>query len=281
MPAGILILLTVLAQGGDPWADHSPAVEYGEGAGFGQECYPDNILGPPDPEATPEVPSSSPEELLTLGYEGWVVLEFTDNIVVDGPGADFTVFENVMYLGGDDYYRECAFVEVSQDGESWSRFPWDPQTLEGLAGVWPTTGEDPTDPAVSGGDQFDLADLGLSWITHVRLVDCGAQVDDDGLFDLDAVAAVHWETGLEQRSTPSPQVLRVCSPFTASLVVETTSPGVLSVFSVYGRLLLSRTVQEGVSILDAEGLPRGCLMLILRPGNGSAPAAARAIRLQS
>ncbi len=278
MTPGILVLLAVLAQGGDPWADWSELVEYGEGAGFGQEYYPGNILGPPDPGATPEVPSSSPEELLTLGEDGWVVLEFTDNVVTDGPGPDLTVFENVMELGGGDYFRECAFVEVSQDGQTWTRFPWDPQTLEGLAGVWPTTGEDPTDPEVSGGDQFDLADLGLPWITHVRLVDCGAEVEDDGLFDLDAVVAVHWETAVETPSTAGP-VLRAGSPFRSSLTVEVSSPGLLRIFSADGRLLQSMRLPSGASSLDASCLSAGCCLLQFVPEGSAAADCCRAVKL--
>jgi len=278
MGAGILLLLTVLAQGGDPWADWSELVEYGDGAGFGQEYYPGNILGPPDPEATPEVPSSSPEELLTLGEDGWVVLEFTDNVVTDGPGPDLTVFENVMELGGGDYFRECAFVEVSQDGETWTRFPWNPQTLEGLAGVWPTTGGDPTDPEVSGGDQFDLADLGLSWITRVRLVDCGELVEDDGLFDLDAVVAVHWETGLEEPEDAETPI-RLCSPFDSSLRVNANRAGFLRLFSVDGRALLSRHLQSGSTSLSTDHLPRGCLLVVFEPHDGSAAVHARAVRI--
>ena len=279
MAAGILLLLTVLAQGGDPWADWSELVEYGEGAGFGQEYYPGNILGPPDPEATPEVPSSSPEELLTLGEDGWVVVEFTDNVVTDGPGPDLTVFENVMDLGGGDYFRECAFVEVSRDGETWTRFPWDPQTLEGLAGVWPTTGGDPTDPEVSGGDQFDLADLGLSWITRVRLVDCGALVEDDGLFDLDAVVAVHWETGVDGPSTAAGPMLQAVSPFRSSLTVKVSSPGLLRIFSADGRLLRSTRLPAGTSSLDASCLPAGCCLLQFVPESSAEAECCRTVKL--
>jgi len=280
MAVGILLLLTVLAQGGDPWADWSELVEYGDGAGFGQEYYPGNILGPPDPEATPEVPSSSPEELLTLGEDGWVVLEFTDNVVTDGPGPDLTVFENVMELGDGDYFRECAFVEVSQDGETWTRFPWDPQTLEGLAGVWPTTGGDPTDPEVSGGDQFDLADLGLSWITRVRLVDCGALVEDDGLFDLDAVVAVHWETGVEQTPTPSQPSIQVNSPFSSNLRVSVPDDGVLRVFSAAGRLVLQKEVTAGLTSVPANGLEPGCYLLIYISDSFLHPIRSKAVKLR-
>jgi len=200
-----LMLLCMIA---DPWADASPAVEYGPGAGYGQSYYPDNVLGPPDSTATPTFPSFGENNLLTLGTDGWVVLEFTDNSIINGSGADFTVFENVMETGSG-YFQECAFVEVSQDGEYWIQFPWNATTLEGLAGVMPTTGEDPTNPAISGGDQFNLDDVGLDLIRFVRLTDCGDAVADGGLFDLDAVAAVNWIEGSTRGSSGYSDVLLV------------------------------------------------------------------------
>jgi hypothetical protein len=51
---------------------------------------------------------------------------------------------------------------------------------------------DPLDPAVSGGDLFDLADLaadgGPSEVRYVRIVD---RADVEGDFDLDAIGVVH------------------------------------------------------------------------------------------
>ncbi len=259
-----LILLCCVA---DPWADASPAVEYGAGAGYGQAYYPENILGPPDPAATPSNPSFGENNLLTLGADGWVVLEFTDNSVINGDGADFTVFENVLDTGSG-YFQECAFVEVSQDGQYWIQFPWNPATLEGLAGLMPTTGDDPTNPAVSGGDQFDLEALGLDWIRFVRLTDCGDAVSDGGLFDLDAVAAVNWSTGIEA-STPSAPILVVTSPFSGSFTVTTEKAGNLLCYSIDGRVAGQWTVSSGSSTIDASGLPHGVLLFAL--GNSSFP----------
>ncbi|MEA3266441.1 MAG: hypothetical protein U9P42_05790 [Candidatus Fermentibacteria bacterium] len=258
----IAILLLCIAS--DPWADGSPAVEYGPGAGYGQSYYPENILGPPDPDATPTAPSFGEENLLTLGKDGWVVLEFTDNSIVNGSGADFTVFENVMDTGSG-YFQECAFVEVSQDGQYWVLFPWDATTKEGLAGLMPTTGEDPTNPEVSGGDQFDLEDLGLEWVRFVRLTDCGDAVPDGGLFDLDAVAAVNWSTGIEKESSPSPvsAYLFITSPFSSTFTVSTGETGTLSCYTVDGRLAGEWSVSEQHSTVSAFSLPAGVLLFVL------------------
>jgi len=261
-----LVLVPCSAAFSDPWADASPAVSYGPGAGFGQAYYPDNILGPPDPGATPTLPSSSPSELLTLGDAGWVVLQFTDNRVVDGEGVDFTVFENVMQ-SGSSYFRETAFVDVSQDGETWFRFPWDAVTLEGLAGVWPTTGGDPTNPEVSGGDQFDLHDLGLDWITFVRLTDCSGEVADGGLFDLDAVVAVNSEEmGIEGSSPELPEILCV-NPSMHHIELEVPCEGTIRVYGLDGRLEVETRIHAGSSTVGAEGrvMSPGMRIVVFEP----------------
>ena len=255
MTSALIFLLCISTA--DPWADGSPEVAYGEGAGFGQEYYPENILGPPDPEATTSFPSCSESELLTLGTNGRVVLEFVDNIVLDGAGPDFSVFENVFQFG-TIYFRECAFVEVSQDGFNWVMFPWDPETLEGLAGVWPTTGDDPTNPDVSGGDQFDLADIGMSWMKYVRLTDCGDDVQDGGLFDLDAVVAVNWqETEVFNRSDLG------CypNPVNDCLNVQVWVSGTVMLYSLNGRLIYVNQIPEGVSEIEMTGFSQGVYVL--------------------
>jgi hypothetical protein len=80
----------------------------------------------------------------------------------------------------------------------------------------PDNGVDPLDAAVSGGDPFDLAAVGLAWASHVRITDVAGAVSDPGDlpqfnvppgggFDLDAVAALHGcDPGAPPTSTPSP-----------------------------------------------------------------------------
>lgn len=260
-----LIILSLLT---DPWADASPAVEYGAGAGYGQSYYPENILGPPDPNATPSSPSFGESNLLTLGSGGWVVLEFTDNSITNGNGPDFTVFENVMQTGSG-YFQECAFVDVSQNGQYWIRFPWDETTLEGLAGVMPTTGNDPTDPSVSGGDQFDLQDIDLDWVRFVRLTDCGETVSDGGLFDLDAVTAVNWTTGINGDEENVPR-FSITSPFVSSFTVNTEETGTLFCYTIDGRVSGRWTVSGQPVTLNAADLPNGVLFFELNESSFSA-----------
>jgi Putative Ig domain len=145
-------------------------------------------------------------------YGGSITVSFENNLAFDGPGADFTIFENVFYIKGAAGYdpnsrmMEPAIVSVSQDGVAWHTFPFDFSPRydaktgalnlrhpfvynKGFAGVNPVIANgnnvDPTDPAVSGGDSFDLADLrvpGLAWIRYVRIQSTGEKwmVDADG-----------------------------------------------------------------------------------------------------
>jgi len=186
----------------DPWADAVISFEEGIGAGFGQNYYPQNVLGPPDPDPLVNEfnPSSKSQEILSLGEDGEIILEFSDNYIVDGEGPDFTVFENVFYFfGTTDPFIEAAFVAVSQDGKVWHEFPWDTTTYEGFAGVMPTfNNQEPQNPEVSGGDQFNLSDVGLKYAKYVKLTDLGSIKKEgpfNGDFDLDAVVAINSQTG--------------------------------------------------------------------------------------
>ena len=136
----------------------------------------------------------------TPSYGGTVTVEFTDNFVVNGPGPDFTIFENAFRLSGTDlYFVEPAVVEVSADGTHFYQFPVDfvahynsDATLNlfnpfcyarGFAGVKPVYSNSrisssplPTNRVLSGGDQFDLSDLPgtpLPWIRFIRITSTG------------------------------------------------------------------------------------------------------------
>lgn len=223
---------------GDPYADRVPLFQPLRTGGFGAAFVPTNITGPPDGRGT-LVPASLATEIASLhakvGAGGGVVLEFTNNIVDLGPGADFTVFENVFFVNGDanDRFMEPAVVWVALFEDQWYRFPIDVvppadgQELKlndpfyynrGFAGRNPTTGSNPTNPDVSGGDAFDADSLfipGLTWIRYIKIQSTGdnAWLDDFGRdpvrhppgpsgtalsglgtsgFDLDAVSAVNY-----------------------------------------------------------------------------------------
>ncbi len=189
--------------GGDPaeacpdFANEVVDIAYGPGAGYGQEHFPSIVFG--GPHGFGEMSGSL--HVLALGNGGSITLGFTDRRIVDGQGADFIVFENAFWAGGDPDvpYAELGAVEVSADGETWIGFPC--SALEApfgsCAGWNPVYANvtdndiDPLDATVAGGDAFDLADVGLAEARYVRIVDRADQGGVAGIFDLDAVAIVH------------------------------------------------------------------------------------------
>ncbi|MBU8895597.1 cell surface protein [Corallococcus sp. M34] len=189
------------ARPADPFADVVVSFQPGETAGFGQDRFPDVVLGPPRGAGD----SNGSLDVLSLGKGGSIVLRFTDVGVVDGPGVDFLVFENPFLLANGSTYAETGEVAVSEDGVNWTTFPCAftdaAGGYPGCAGVRPvlsdpTNGVSPTDPAVAGGDGFDLATVGLKRARFVRITDTGTNKygGTSGGFDLDAVAVVHGES---------------------------------------------------------------------------------------
>jgi hypothetical protein len=170
----------------------------GAGASFGHAAMPGVVLGPP--QGAGDLRGGT--DVVSLGRGGEIVLGF-DHEIVDGPGADFVVFENAFMVPGveERYWEELGEVSVSDDGETWTTFPCDPLGARphlGCAGWNPVyanreNGLSPLDPRVAGGDPFDLAMVGVHSARFLRIRDLSTQ----GLmppatgFDLDAVGVIH------------------------------------------------------------------------------------------
>ncbi|MES2706628.1 MAG: hypothetical protein V4726_08505 [Verrucomicrobiota bacterium] len=153
--------------------------------------------------------TDDPTDITCLGDGGSITLAFP-GFIQDGTGPDFAVFENSF----SDTFLEFAWVEVSSDGVNFVRFPnhsataapvtsfgtIDPTDIDGLAGKY----------RQPFGVPFDLADVGLDQVSHVRLVDIlgdGSAKDSAGRaiydpfpnsgsagFDLNAVGVLHLKT---------------------------------------------------------------------------------------
>ena len=209
---------------GDAFGDAVVSFTEGTGAGYGEESW---VLGPPKGSG----PFQGSLDVLSLGVDGEIEVEFVDNVVVDGPGVDLIVFENAFLEIGIDFLTDPPFsepgeVSVSQDGVTWFAFSCALQSNQGpyfpgCAGVYPVLadGDDPNAPHGSiptdvpiedlvdqdffsfpvpegaGGDAFDLADVGLAWAKYVRIraadFSTGVTGPNNAAFDLDAVAAVN------------------------------------------------------------------------------------------
>lgn len=111
---------------------------------------------------------------LSLGFKpggpphGSVVLNFGDNVVLDGAGADLKVYE----VTGGAYPDEKITVEVSQDGT----------TFLAVAGTYTRDAD------------IDISSSGLAWAQYVRITDASNVAlfpNDADAYDLDAIEALH------------------------------------------------------------------------------------------
>jgi hypothetical protein len=198
----------------DPFLDEVVEVSIGELGGGGGA---DLVLGPPHGGGA----FQGSTHTLSLGFGGSVVVAFTDNVVVDGPGPDLLVFENAFLPRGLTTlvpFAEPGTVSVSADGSTWRTFACAadaPPYFAGCAGVYPVFATDaasallpsvapiealvgvPIDefvpPTGAGGDAFDLAGLGLAAARFLRIDGSDRIRGLEGLagFDLDAAAAVN------------------------------------------------------------------------------------------
>ena len=215
------------------------------------------------------MPATDPREICSIGLGGEITLGLRRAVITDGPGPDLAIYENPFFFGRGRTYVEPASVEVSRDGTEWIMFPFDSLSCRGLAGVTPTSGNDPYDPSRSGGDWFDLAELGVDSIRWVRLRDVtefilsnpSSPFFDPTLtgFDLDVVVTryavpIAWE--LELR------------PVVNTMAVELSLPRATTVqiMDVTGRVVDSQLRQPGIMLLDLSGLPAGWYYVIVDDG---------------
>jgi len=197
--------------------------------------------------------------VVSLGDGGTAVTTFT-NLVLNGPGYDFAIFEN----GYTDDYLELAFVEVSSDGLNYFRFDAVSETstdiqkgnadfidcrfVNNLASKY----------RVNYGTPFDLEELSgipeldINAISHIKLIDVVGSInplygsfDSEGTivndpyptpfsssgFDLDAIGIIHSTLALNENS------------FIKSVVYPNPSTGLFQIDSEFIGLFLVTNIQ--------------------------------------
>ncbi len=265
------LLLACAPLQADRWADAVVEVVYGEGAGFGQDFLPANVLGPPDPLASPTTPAAAEEELLSLGDGGWIVLAFLDNVIHDQPGPDLRVCENVFRVGGnpDNLWQEPAELALSEDGEAWQIMPWDSLARTGLAGLQPVDGSADPGSVEMGGDLFDLADVGLQEARFLRLRD----LNGDGLsFDLDAVGGLRDTpvTSIRTMDRSAPELSLGPNPLRGSLRFESPVPlKRVVLYNLLGRRVRGLEGESTTGRIPTADLARGTYLLLAEWPEGS------------
>lgn len=175
----------------------------GQNSGQDPEYFPENIFKLPPSTAGKNFQAADPKDICSIGMGGEIVLFFKEGYIIDGPGADFTIFENAFVNPvTNKVFAEPAKIAVSENGVDFFEFPFDSLSLQGCAGInWVNGKNNPFDPSVSGGDQFDIADLGLSRIRYVKITDICQMILDNkehpfydpiiSGFDLDCVVGIN------------------------------------------------------------------------------------------
>lgn len=201
----ILILILTLSLKSNTFIDTVYSFTAGTGMNTGQssEYFPTNIFGPPSTIATKYIAETRPEEILSLGLGGEIVVGLKNNIIINQPGIDFIIFENCFINQfTNKEFAEPAKVSVSANGIDFIEFPFNIDSLTGLAGVTPTIGsQNPFNYPACGGNGFDLEDIGLDTINYIKITDVSQEILNNknhknydptiSGFDLDAVAILH------------------------------------------------------------------------------------------
>lgn len=228
--------------------------------GQGPAFFPRNIFGEPAADRSDTVPVTDPRQICSIGLGGEIIVGYRDRVIVDGPGADVTIFENAFRYSGTRFYAEPAIISVSRDGVTWTTFPWDSLTLQGCAGKTPLVG-----------DGFDLADVGVDSIRWIKITDITSVILNNTAhpfydptltgFDLDAVVSDH--------------TVRIAAKQNVALVPRTTTVDVsvteesaeLVVCDPRGVVLSSEVLSRGVHQRSLASYVPTCLMVMLRSGS--------------
>jgi OOP family OmpA-OmpF porin len=154
----------VLPSGEVSWADAVDSFTAGDPAAT-RSRDPNATLGKPDYQGIDDAQDEA--TYVSIGHGGELVLEFTDNVLVDGPGPDLAIFE----IGPE---VESILVAISEDGQNWI----DVGRVEGA------TCDVDIAPFVKAGQRFRF----------VRLTDARAGKSNDSEWpgaDVNAVGAIN------------------------------------------------------------------------------------------
>lgn len=236
--------------------------------------------------------------VVSLGDSGVAVLSF-DGVILDGPGADFAVFENSF----GHNFLELAFVEVSKDGKNYQRFPAqflsdttiqigpfaisEPTNLYNLAGKY----------KAKYGTPFDLNELGIDSVRFVRVVDVVGTIDakhatrdskgnkindpyptdfaNNGLytggFDLDALGLIHYEGEkyLGQKEWAQYNTISIYpNPSNGKVWLDLETSAEVQVYDLLGGHAWSGKVNSGTSTINLETLNKGVYVVDIQTETG-------------
>ncbi|MBL7766617.1 MAG: T9SS type A sorting domain-containing protein [Chitinophagaceae bacterium] len=271
----------------------------------GYQNIADTILGLTSQGDSLSATGYADGNIVSLG-DGGIATYYFSNPLTNGPGADFALFENGFLdpLDSNMAYLEFAFVEVSNDGLNYYRFPatCDQDTNNQIAG----TGQYVDTRKMNGlagkyigsyGTPFDLQDLSMilsldvNQIRYVRIIDVigslnklhgtfdqsGHIINDPyptpyptGGFDLDALGIIHAQYPLTDHSNITIMDVRVY-PNPANRIIHIEGPTQeinYRILSSDGRMYLQGHCSMPSSI-DLESLPAGFYVLQVKDQKGN------------
>jgi len=247
--------------------------------------YPFNIYGLPSSKASEIVPESSPEQILSIGIGGEIIVGFKNYILKDGNGFDFIIFENAFINPvNKGIFAEPAIISVSSDGINYIEFPYDSITLSGLAGITPTIGKgNPYNYPEGGGDGFDLSAIGADKIKYIKITDISeivSNLDKNNKyynpkfilsgFDLDAVLGLHLEslTDVSEIGSLNSSSIRFDNYLNQLEFNNPENSHVnLKVFSLEGKVLYNKSFEGSITI-NFESLSGGFYLTRITGKNG-------------
>jgi hypothetical protein len=251
----------------------------GQDLGQGEEYFPENIFGFPSKIATYQVPEQSPEELLSLGFGGEIIVGFKDFVIEDQEGPDFIIFENAFQNPATKkLFVEPAKVSVSSDGVNFIEFQFDEETLIGCAGITPTIGDgDPCHPESIGGDAFDLADLSLEYVSHIKITDISMLVKSNTNhqyydpiitgFDLDAVVGLHLRERSNSVEKSAQEKFKISNISHNIISIESNLSDVfVTLFNISGSAIVEKNIRN-YAIIDCSDLSAGVYFLRILYGD--------------
>lgn len=231
--------------------------------------------------------------IVSLGDAGEAILSFSE-IIVNGPGWDFAVFENSF----SDDFLELAFVEVSSDGINFFRFPatsniqdtaqvgtfdlTDATLINNLAGKYRGNYGTPFDLE----EMSNIAALDVNAISHVRVIDVVGSIDPNfarldqfgkkindpwptafssGGFDLDAVGVINsGASGISDAAEsyfsihPNPS-----SSITNIKLAKSLSFDQFFLSDLSGRIIFSGIITSDNTLVDVINIPSGIYFVSL------------------
>ncbi len=274
----IFLLSNVLMANQPRPLDSLVSYNWGEGQNFGQdeEYFPENVLGMPDTTASEQKACNLPEQVCSLGVGGEIVLALKNFTIKDNSGPDFIVFENAFLNPvTNKVFAEPGIVSVSKDGINFVEFPWDTATLIGCAGLEPTLGSKVySDFLNSGGDKFDLEDIGIDEIKYIKIKDNTEFLKNhpehkyyDPIltgFDLDAIVALNYRPDISDVEDRNQTDIAVYSK-NNRIIIENKQECRVAIYNVTGMMISESDIQSGISYISSE-LATGAYFIVFQTG---------------